>query len=181
MAPPVQTTREAWIKAGLQALAAGGPDNVRVDRVARDLAVSRGGFHGHFSNRGAYLDALLEAWEQTSVDDVVAEVEQEDEEPRAKIRRAGQLTFSRSNLGVDLAVRDWARHDQAVARRLHRVDASRLAYLRQLFGTLCADPDEVEARAVLAFTLAVGSQFIRGYLPGQRATALRLATDFLVQ
>ncbi|HEY9263500.1 MAG TPA: TetR/AcrR family transcriptional regulator, partial [Mycobacterium sp.] len=38
-----RTSREDWISAGLAALAAGGPDAVRVDVLAQTLGVTRGG------------------------------------------------------------------------------------------------------------------------------------------
>jgi hypothetical protein len=79
---------------------------------------------------------------------------------RAKIRRAGALTFSDELLPIDLAIRDWARHDPAVAARLRRVDNRRMEYLRQLFGSFCADEEEIEGRAVLAFSLAIGYHLI---------------------
>ena len=63
-------------------------------------------------------------------------------------------------LPVDLAVRDWARRDAAVADRLRRVDNRRMDYLRELIGTFCADADDVEARALLAFSLAIGNHFV---------------------
>ena len=56
-------------------------------------------------------------------------------------------------LRIDLAVRDWARRDQAVAERLRRVDNRRMEYLRSLFGAFCPDEDDVEARCMLAFSL----------------------------
>ena len=47
-------------------------------------------------------------------------------DPRTKARRAGALTLSEELLPVDLAVRDWARRDPAVAQRLRRVDNRRM-------------------------------------------------------
>ena len=76
------------------------------------------------------------------------------------MRRAGALTFSSELLPIELAIRDWARRDGAVAERLRRVDNRRMQYLRELFGTFCADEDEVEGRAILAFSLAIGYHFI---------------------
>jgi len=70
------------------------------------------------------------------------------------------LTFSRELLPIDLAIRDWARRDRSVARRLRRVDNRRMEYLRTLIGTFCIDADEIEARGMLAFSLAIGSHFI---------------------
>ena len=59
-------------------------------------------------------------------------------------RRCGERARSRSArslLPIDLAIRDWARHDPDVAVRLRRVDNRRMEYLRQLFGSFCADED----------------------------------------
>jgi AcrR family transcriptional regulator len=44
MAPPTRTPRIAWIDAGLSALAAGGPDALRIEPLAQALGVTRGGF-----------------------------------------------------------------------------------------------------------------------------------------
>src|SRR5947209_11192144 len=107
MAPPVRTSREMWLEAGLEALAVDGPGGVRVDRIAHRLGVSRGSFHGYFANRAAYLEALLDAWEQAAIDDVIAQVDRMDADVDSKVRRAGELTLGGGNLPVDLAVRDW--------------------------------------------------------------------------
>lgn len=160
MVAAIRTPRGAWIDTGLEALAAGGPDAVRVDLLAKALGVTRGGFYWHFTNRQEFLDALLESWEHRSTDDVLARVESEGGDARAKVRRAGLLTFSTDLLPVDLAVRDWARRDRTVARRLRRVDNRRMGYLRALIGTFVDDAVEVEARAMLAFTLAIGAHFV---------------------
>ncbi|HYZ62080.1 MAG TPA: helix-turn-helix domain-containing protein, partial [Acetobacteraceae bacterium] len=56
---PARTPRDRWIAGGLQALAGGGPDAVRIELLARTLGVSKGGFYGYFDNRGALLDEML--------------------------------------------------------------------------------------------------------------------------
>jgi AcrR family transcriptional regulator len=155
-----RTPRSSWIDAGLRALAAGGPDAVRVELLAQELGVTRGGFYWYFEGRRAFLDELLDTWERKSTDEAVERVEREGRDAREKVRRAGMLTFSRELLPIDLAVRDWARRDRSVAKRLRRVDNRRMAYLRVLIGTFCADADEVEARSMLAFSLAIGNHFV---------------------
>src|SRR5919201_3839968 len=153
VAAPTRTPRSSWIEAGLRALAAGGPDAVRIEPLAQELGVTRGGFYWHFDDRAALLDELLDTWERRSTDEVLARVEGEGGDPREKVRRAGTLTFSRELLPIDLAVRDWARRDPVVAKRLRRVDNARMEYLRTLIGTFCDDADDVEARGMLAFSL----------------------------
>ncbi|MGY1725340.1 TetR/AcrR family transcriptional regulator [Geodermatophilus sp. SYSU D01062] len=178
----VRTPRERWVEQGLRALAEGGPDAVRVEVLAKDLGVTKGGFYGHFADRDALLEAMLDTWERESTDEVLERVEREGGDPRTRIARAGVLTFSSDRLlPVDLAVRDWARRDEAVAARLRRVDERRMGLLRELIGTFCADPDEVEARALIAFCLAIGEHFLATDHGGRtRAQVLARAADLLL-
>jgi AcrR family transcriptional regulator len=183
----VRTPRGAWIEAALQALATGGPEGVRVEALAARLGVSKGGFYWHFEDRAALLREMLDDWEQRVVGDVIARIESEPGEPRAKLQHLFELATTSSTellpdlLPVELALRDWSRRDEEVAARLHRVDDQRMEYLRSLFRPICIDEDDVEARSILAFSLFIGSAFIAAEHPGRsRSQALQLAVDRLL-
>jgi AcrR family transcriptional regulator len=178
----VQTPRGAWVEAALQALATGGPESVRVEALAARLGVSKGGFYWHFKDRAALLEEMLDSWEQSVVGDVIAQVESEPGTPRAKLQHLFQLASTSPDLlPVELALRDWSRRDGEVAARLHRVDNQRMEYLRSLFGPICVDEDDVEARSILAFSLFIGSNFIVAEHRGRsRSQVLRLAIDRLL-
>ena len=176
-----RTPRIRWIEEGLRALAAGGPDAVRVEALAQALGVTKGGFYGHFADRNALLDEMLDTWERISTDEVLERVERHGGDVRARLRLAGALTFSSELLPVDLAIRDWSRRDQVVAERLRRVDNRRMDYLRLLFGAICADEDEVEARSTLAFSLVIGNHFMAAdHGVRSHADALELAVGWLL-
>jgi AcrR family transcriptional regulator len=172
-----RTPRSRWIDEGLRALASGGPDTVRIEPLARALGVTKGGFYWHFDDRRALLEEMLDAWERMLVDEVIERVEARGGEARARLRKLSALADSSGKLlKIDLAIRDWARRDQEVARRLRRVDNRRMDYLRSLFGDLSADDDDVEARCMLAFSLWIGSHFIAADHGGRRrAEVLKLA------
>ena len=181
MAAITRTPRSRWIEEGLRALAAGGPDAVRVEALAQALGVTKGGFYGHFADRSALLEEMLDTWERTSTDEVLDRVERHGGDVRARLRLAGALTFSSEMLPVDLAIRDWSRRDQAVAGRLRRVDNRRMAYLRLLFGAICADEDEAEARSMLAFSLVIGHHFMAAdHGARSHADVLELAVKWLL-
>ena len=158
MAAPTRTPRREWIRQGLRALAAGGPDAVRIGLLAKGLGVSRGGFYWHFEDRSALLTAMLDTWEQATTEEVAERLESEDDTP-AKLRRLFTLT-SPGVVKTDLAIRDWARRDHAVAERLQRIDNRRMGHLRALFAGLSTDPAEVEARCLLTFSLLIGNHYI---------------------
>ena len=156
-----RTPRASWIEEGLRALAAGGPEAVRVEALAQKLGVTKGGFYWHFDDRRALLAEMLDTWERTLVDEVIDRVEGEGGDARTKLRLLFALGSSVGPLmKVELAIRDWARRDKAVARRLRRVDNRRMDYLRSLFGAFCPDGDDVEARCMLTFSLWIGNHFI---------------------
>jgi len=156
-----RTPRSSWIDEGLRALAAGGPDAVRIEPLAQALGVTKGGFYWHFDDRRALLEEMLDTWERVMLDEVIESVESEAGDARARLRRLFALAASSGELlRIDLAVRDWARRDQTVAERLRRVDNSRMDYMRSLFGDFCPDEDDVEARCMLAFSLWIGNHFM---------------------
>ena len=177
-----RTTRARWIEAGLEALARGGPDAVRVEPLAAELGVTKGGFYGYFDGRPALLAEMLDEWERRCTKEVLAQVEAEGGDAAERIRRVGELTFSEDFHRIDLAVRAWARHDQSVATRLRRIDNERMEFLRKMFGTYITNPDEIEARSTLAFALAIGRHFIVVDHPGYtKREAIQLAGQHLLR
>ena len=178
-----KTTRSDWIGAALRALADGGPGAVRVEAIAASLGVTKGGFYGHFDGRLALLEAALLEWESRCTREIIAQVETEgDSDPRQRIRRVGQLSYSDELHRVDLAIRSWARNDTVVAERLRRIDNERMDFLRANFRAFVSDPGEVEARSTLAFTMAIGRHFLVADHAGYSThDVLALASDYLLR
>jgi AcrR family transcriptional regulator len=190
-----RTPRTSWIDAGLMALAAGGPEAVRIEPLAEVLGVSKGGFYWHFDDRHALLEEILDTWERLVIDEAIERVEAEGGDAKAKLRRLFALGRSaatassrntsvplRALLKIDLAIRDWSRRDRAVAKRLRRVDNRRIAYMRSLFAAFCPTEDDVEARCLLALSLLVGSPSIAAdHGARRRADVLELALRRLLK
>src|SRR3954465_1305045 len=53
---------ESWIEAGLEEIARTGIEGVRVEVLAKNLGVTKGGFYRRFRDRAALLDGMLESW-----------------------------------------------------------------------------------------------------------------------
>lgn len=161
MAAPLRTSRDDWTDAGLRSLAECGSAAVRVETLAAQLGVTKGGFYFHFADRQALLDAMLERWEEQSVDQGIEQVRDAGGDARDRLQSLFRLAgSSKPLLEVEIAVRDWARRDPAVAERVVRVDQRRLDFLRHHFRELCAsaaNPEvEADARCLLVMTLFVG-------------------------
>src|SRR3954454_15093181 len=72
---------ESWIEAGLAEIARTGVNGVRVEILAKNLGVTKGGFYRRFRDRAALLEGILQSWsarriaaieQQTSLDGATA-------------------------------------------------------------------------------------------------------------
>ena len=160
MARPDPHTSKHLDRRGLRALGAGGPDAVRIEPLAKALGVTRGGFYWHFADRHALLEEMLDTWERRSTDEVIERVERAGGDPRVRARRAGALTFSDELLVIDLAVRDWSRATRPSPPACDASTTGEMEYLRSLLAPFCSDADELEARCLIAFSVAIGNHLI---------------------
>ena len=183
-----RTPRGKWIEEGLHALAAGGPQAVRIEALAQALGVSKGGFYGYFADRDALLTELLDTWEREVTEAVIEQVEDGGGDGRARLDRLFTIVATSGNESIlgtpaDLAIRDWARRDEAVAERLRRVDNRRMEYLRSLFATFCPDADEVEVRCLLTYSVRIGTHVIAAdhHNGHSRADVLALTKKWLLR
>ncbi len=180
-----RTPRRAWIDEGLRALAAGGPAAVRVELLATSLGVTKGGFYGFFADRAALLEEMLDAFEREGVDAIIELVEAPGGDARHKLKMLFALGTGEAVpdlIAVELAVREWARRDAAVAERLRRIEKRRMDYMRSLFREFCPEEDEVELRSTL-----VGALYLATHLsnidhgPRTQAEVLNLALTRLLE
>jgi AcrR family transcriptional regulator len=179
----VTTPRERWVDEGLRALTDGGPDAVRIEALAKELGVTKGGFYWHFADRRALLEEMLDAWERTLVDDVIMEVESVGGSGRSRLHDLFARGTSASEfLPLELAIRDWARRDPAVLARLNRVDNRRMEYLRSLFADFVTDRTEVEARSFLVCCVWIGQPLVAaGHGARSRGQVVQAALDLVLR
>ena len=157
MSTPRRLTREDWIALARKTLVQSGIDNVKVDRLARRMKVTRGSFYWHFKDRKDLLDALLRDWEVRNHVEV-AEIRDRwaRGEPDMTEVIAIWLGEDRSFLDFDMAIRGWARQSQPVADVVRRVDAAWIGLLEYLFSIGGYGPDESLVRARITYFHQIG-------------------------
>ncbi|WP_397414040.1 TetR/AcrR family transcriptional regulator [Phenylobacterium sp.] len=135
MAPRRQIlTREDWIEAARKVLVAAGVDDVKVDRLSRQLKVTRGSFYWHFKNRKDLLDALLDGWKQQNLSEI-AQVRNRRREAGPDMVEVVRIWLQEDPAypTFDMAIRFWARKDPAVAALVRRTDDEWIGLLQAIF------------------------------------------------
>jgi AcrR family transcriptional regulator len=153
----------AWIAAAFDALAEGGIDAVRVEPLAKSLAITKGSFYWHFADRRALIDAMLAAWTEGRI----AAIRQQTErgEPAAVLRTLADLYTRHANLrglAIELAIRSLARTGEPAAKAVREVDRERLAHVGKLFAALGWPRGEAQARAILFYSYLFGQSLLDG-------------------
>ncbi len=148
-----------WVAAGLAELGSSGIAGVRVEVLAERMGITKGGFYRRFRDRRDLLEAMLNAWS----DGRIAAIEQHAEAGGAtaleRLRGLVKLYTERANaegMAIELAVRQWARTDEAAAAAAAKVDAARLRTVTRLYRQLGLSAADAEARATLFYSFLFG-------------------------
>jgi AcrR family transcriptional regulator len=171
-----------WVRAGFEALTEGGLEQVRVEPLAVRLGVTKGSFYWHFARREDLIEAMLEAWEESGTNAIIAEIDAGGGTPEERLWALWRRTHGDERLETEMAIRDLARRDAEVRARVRRVDDRRVAYLRALFLELGLDAPSAEARSLLLYSLLLGNPFIEAsHGKSSRARVLERAVAELVR
>lgn len=160
----VRLDAQAWIAAAFDALADGGIDTVRVERLAKSLAITKGSFYWHFADRRALIDAMLSAWAEGRIA-AIRQQTAERSEPAAVLRTLADLYTRHANLrglAIELAIRALARTDNEAATAVRDVDRERLQHVGGLFTGLGWPRAEAQARAILFYSYLFGQSLLDG-------------------
>ena len=155
--------RERWIEAALRQLGRSGVDGVRVEVLAKNLGVTKGGFYRRFKDRQDLLDAVLESWAQGRIAAIEKQAELGSASPRERLKSLIRLYSERLNpegMAIELAIRQWARSDASAAAAAARVDAARLKSVERLYGKLGLSAAEAQAQAVLFYSFIFGQSLL---------------------
>jgi AcrR family transcriptional regulator len=156
---------KAWTDAGLSVLAETGIDAVRVEPLARLLAVTKGSFYWHFKDRADLLAAMLVSWRRQATLKIIERIERSQRAPLEKLRQLIDLPVLAKTSGrgasLELAIRLWAKSDASAAEAIAEIDQQRLTHIAGLLKAAGVRNDaEAEGRAFLYYAYMLAEAFV---------------------
>ncbi|MEL7235418.1 MAG: TetR/AcrR family transcriptional regulator, partial [Chloroflexota bacterium] len=148
-------TREDWLAEGLTFLVREGVEAVTIDAMCNLLGVTKGSFYHHFKSRHAYLEALLQYWEDEYTGKFIA-FSLEGETPVEQIQRLNGLVVETHDTS-EVAIRAWAQTDPMAHEFQERVDQRRLDFLVELQVKLHGDAVLARTMAQMVYAILIGS------------------------
>jgi AcrR family transcriptional regulator len=174
----------AWIEAGFREIARSGVEGVRVEVLAKNLEVTKGGFYRRFKDRAALLEGMLQSWSAGRIAAIEQQTSLDGASARDRLRALIRLYSERMNtegMAVELAIRQWARSDEAAAQAVASVDAARLKNVGQLYRATGLSPEQADAQAFLFYCFIFGQSLLfleRG--PRKRAQLIARSAEKLL-
>ncbi len=157
------TTAEAWLNAAYGLLTEYGVDAVKIMTLATKLDVTRTSFYWHFKGRAELLEALIQRWEDKNTGNLIKQIEK----PAKTISEAILNLFDcwiDSELfdsQLDLAIRNWARQDEALQHRLTQADEKRISAITALFLRFGYSEAQAETRSRTIIYTQIGYFFMQ--------------------
>ncbi len=151
-------SEELWLQAAYEALIEQGVEAVKVMELAKRLGLSRTSFYGHFENREALLQALVEWWRQKNTGNLL-------ERTQAYAETIAEALFNlfdcwlRDDLfdaRLDFAIRNWALADPELRDVLEASDQERIEAICDMFLRFGFGPDEARVRAYTVYYTQIG-------------------------
>ncbi len=155
----MQLDRGDWIEAANTVLAKDGVGGLRVEVLAKACGVTKGSFYWHFRDRQDLLQAVLECWKDGRIRDIEKTTAVQPGNERDQLRYAIDVygaSRNRKGMQIELAVRDWARHDPEAAAVVEAVDLYRLECTRKLFVSAGLSEAEAKSRSLLLYACVFG-------------------------
>ncbi|MDK3075340.1 TetR/AcrR family transcriptional regulator [Sedimentitalea sp. JM2-8] len=156
--PRPRASEDVWLKAAYDVLTESGVEAVKIMPLAKRLGLTRTGFYWHFKDREALLEAMIRHWEDKNTGNLVARCEAYADDICEAVFNLFDcwLDDSLFDSRLDLAVRNWARNDAALQKRLDCADQRRAEAMTAMFLRFGYDPAEAEVRALTMIYTQIG-------------------------
>lgn len=125
--------KEDWVLGGVEILRHKGIDGVKIEALARELGVTKGGFYGYFLNRDALLQSILDHWETALTDDIIGIVSTIEGTLTEKLSQLFALVNEHEDVALELSLVAWSFQDKRAAVVVNRVIRRRIDFMKNLF------------------------------------------------
>ena len=151
-------SKEDWVIGAFKVLSEKGIHAVKVEKIARDLGVTKGSFYGYFINRDALLQEMLDYWEDTLTERTIARVRKVKGNLQDQLTQLLGHVDNQVDESLDRAMTSWSFKDQRARVIVNRGVRNRLDFIKGLFLNHGFSDTQAELRA----------RIVHGFVHGDR-------------
>lgn len=158
ISPRQRGSREVWLNAAYDLLISGGIDAVKVMPLAKRMNLTRTGFYWFFKDIAELHAAMIQRWEEKNTGNLVARC-------NAGADNVSEALFNLMDCWLDpelfdskldLAIRNWARVDPKLKKRLDEADELRKKAVTDVFLRYGYSKEQSEVRGMTVMYTQIG-------------------------
>ncbi|WP_372864503.1 TetR/AcrR family transcriptional regulator [Spongiibacter sp.] len=155
-----------FIHAALDILATtGSVKALTIDRLCRQLGISKGSFYWHFKGRAELIEAVVDFWADEFQQSIHQNIRQaSDNEPSRTFEELVSFWLSSNFAQLDQVMRNWARQEAAVAKAVQQADLLLMDFVSQQIVAMGHQQTEAQYRARLLIAVGIAEPQI-SHLP----------------
>jgi AcrR family transcriptional regulator len=151
-------SKEDWLTTALTALSTQGEEAIRIDKLCKELSVSKGSFYHHFKNIDDFIVQLMTYWEKGMTESIIETTEKEISFDK-KVEKLNELV-SKEDHEMEVKIRAWGLRNEKVKKLIEGVDLKRIEYLKGLYLQQGNKNSIASDFATLEYALFVGLQHV---------------------
>jgi AcrR family transcriptional regulator len=173
----VEFRKTKWIMGGFRALTKGGEGAIKVEAIARDIGVTKGGFYWDFKDLGDFKNAMLDFYQAAGTEIIIENAEKIKTPIEALIFIVNEaIKAPDDDFGgnkTELAIREWASRDANAKKRIQFIDNLRIETLKSIFITAGIETDLAASKAQILYSAYIGFTYLRLTNPDNDGAILR--------
>lgn len=154
---------QIWIIGALSAIARDGAETIRIEKLAKEIQVSKGSFYWFFDGLDDLLLRVLDYWKTHHNDVVFDQVKTSNGCLEDKLHLLIDSVFQRKLGKYDAAIRAWALRAPHVRSIVANVDRERLEFLVHLFSENAPGAEDNKHRAHLFYRAFIAESYLNHY------------------
>ncbi len=175
-----RVSKADWLEKALDVLESNGIDEVKIERLARELNISKSGFYWHFKDRKDLIRAMITYWEEEFTSVVTSNSEVLNTVPRERIYLTMKMILENNLTRLELPMRSSAETDPVAWEMISRVYQIRVDFFRTALSEMGFEGEDLEMRIHLltCYHTWEGVMF-RDISKDRRAKWLKLRLDLI--
>ncbi len=175
-----RVSKADWLEKALDVLEIDGINEVKIERLARELNISKSGFYWHFKDRKDLIRTMITYWEEEFTSVVTSNSAILNAKPKERIYLTMKMILENNLTRLELPMRFSAEKDPIAWKMINRVYQVRLNFFRSALSEIGFESEDLEMRIhLLTCYHTWESVMFRDISEGNRAKWLKLRLDLI--
>jgi AcrR family transcriptional regulator len=141
-----RVSKADWLEMALNILEKDGIEEVKIERLARELNISKSGFYWHFKDRKDLIRTMITYWGEEFTSVVTSNTTILNSNPRERVYLTMKMIVENNLTRLELPIRFSAEKDPIAWEMVNQIYQIRLSFFRSALSEMGFEGEDLEMR-----------------------------------